>query len=88
MAIHRKIITEYINQVREDLPGTCIHKRAENIIRGYDCIYLQVPKSEYEDIWCGKLLCNTQPNCFCCWAERRPYPKDLRHGNNFIKIEE
>lgn len=64
-----KIIAEYILQIKEDMPGTCTHKYAEPIVRGYNCEYFMVPKSEYEDTWCKKLLCPVQPNCFCCWAK-------------------
>lgn len=39
-----KIITEYINQVIEDIPGTCIHKKAEYIIRCHNCEYFALPK--------------------------------------------
>lgn len=46
----RKIITEYISQVIEDIPGTCIHKKAENIVRGYNCKYIVIPRNEYEPI--------------------------------------
>ena len=76
MAQKRKIITEYINQVREDMPGTCVHKRAENIIRGYDCIHLSTPRLENEPTICTFHHIEVTPNCFCCWAKRRPYPKN------------
>lgn len=73
----RKIITEYINRVKEDIPGTCIHKKAEHIIRGYDCKYLSVPRDETEPIICLLHRRETTPNCFCCWAERRARPRDF-----------
>lgn len=82
----RKIITEYINQVKEDIPGTCIHKKAENIIRGYNCQYIIVPRNENKPIWCKQLNREVTPNCFCCWAKRKPYPKDYWKGNDFLKI--
>ena len=82
----RKIITEYISQVIEDIPGTCIHKKAENIVRGYNCKYIVIPRNEYEPIWCKKLCEEVTPNCFCCWAEYKPYPKDYWRGNDFLKI--
>lgn len=75
-----KIITEYINQVIEDIPGTCIHKKGPEIIRGYNCKYLVIPKSEYEDMRCEKLFCNVQPNCYCCWAEHIPVIKKERYN--------
>ena len=87
MAQKRKIITEYIYQIKEDMPGTCIHQRAEDIIRGYNCKYFTVPKSETEPIFCKLLNIETTPNCFCCWAKRRNWPKDFWHGNGFVKIE-
>lgn len=86
MALKRKILAEYINQVREDLPGTCVHKRAENIIRGYDCQYLIVPKLESEPIFCRFHNIETSPNCFCCWAKNRPIQKDFWRNNTFLKI--
>lgn len=69
-----KIIAEYINQIKESMPGTCIHKQAEPIIRGYNCIYMSIPKLETDKIICSYLNRETTPNCFCCWAKRRPYP--------------
>ena len=77
MAQKRKVYAEYINQIREDIPGTCIHKRAEDIIRGYDCKYLYVPRLDTEDIVCELHKRATTPNCYCCWAERKPYPKEF-----------
>lgn len=87
MAQKRYIITEYIVQIREDLPGTCVHKKAENIVRGYDCEYLSIPRSEKEAIMCKLHNIETSPNCFCCWAKRMPYPKDYFRGNSFLEIE-
>lgn len=86
--LKRKIIAEYINQIREDLPGTCIHKKAERIIRGYDCIYFSVPRSETEPIMCTLHNRETVPECFCCWAECRAVPKDFWRDNGFLKIPE
>ena len=74
MAQKRKVIAEYINQIREDMPGTCIHKRVEQIVRGYDCQYLKVPRNEVEPIFCEFHNRETTPDCFCCWAQRRPHP--------------
>lgn len=71
MAQKRKVIAEYINQVREDMPGTCIHKKAENIIRGYNCKYFMVPRLETEPMICKFFNIETAPNCFCCWARYR-----------------
>lgn len=76
MAQKRKVIAEYINQVRENRPGTCIHKRVENIIRGYDCEYISVPREETEPIMCLLHRREVTPNCFCCWAKRHSYPKN------------
>ena len=84
----RKVISEYINQVRVDMPGTCVHKRAENIIRGYDCIYLQIPRLETEPIFCKYFNIETTPNCFCCWAKHRPYPKEFWRGKDFVNLTE
>lgn len=88
MALKRKIIAERIVQIREDIPGTCIHKQAENIIRGYDCEYLNVSRSEDEPIICMLHKRETTPNCFCCWAKRRPYPKNYWRGKGFISISQ
>ncbi len=74
----RKVIAEYINQVREDMPGTCVHKRAENIIRGYDCAHLSIPRTENEPIICTFHNIEVTPNCYCCWAKQRPYPKVIK----------
>lgn len=86
MAIKRRVLAEYINQIREDLPGTCIHKKAETIIRGYDCKYLEVPRLDSEPIMCSFHKRETTPNCFCCWAQRRPFPKEFWRGNEFLKL--
>ena len=73
----RKVISEYIHQIREDMPGTFKDVRAENITRGYNCEYLNVPRLETEPITCKQFNIETTPNCYCCWAKRRPYPKDF-----------
>lgn len=86
MAQKRKVIAEYINQVREDIPGTCIHKWVENIVRGYDCEYMSVPRLETEPIICTLHRKEVTPNCFCCWAKRRPYPKNYWRENGFLEI--
>ena len=87
MALKRKVIAEYITQIREDMPGTCVHKRAEKITRGYDCEYLDVPRLETEPIMCKFHRCETTPNCFCCWAKPLTYPKNYWRGNGFLKID-
>lgn len=87
MAIHRKVLAEYITQIREDMPGTCIHKRAEIITRGYDCKHFVVPKSEFKPIYCDLLLREVTSDCFCCWGEKRPYPKDFLRENQILEIE-
>lgn len=84
MAIKRKILTEYILQIKEDIPGTCIETKAEEIIRGYDCKYLSVPCLETEPILCLLHKRETTPNCYCCWAEQRSVLKEFRYGNQTI----
>ena len=66
MAIKRKILTEYILQIKEDIPGTCTETKAEEIIRGYDCNYLSVPQSETEPILCLLHQTEVVPECYCC----------------------
>ena len=88
MALKQKVITEYITQIREGtLSGTCIHKKAENIIRGFDCKYLSVPRLETEPIMCKFHNRETAPNCFCCWAEHKPVFKSFWRNNKFLKIK-
>ena len=67
--MQKRIFAEYINQIVEDMPGTCTHKKAEYIVRCHNCEYFVIPKTEYENMWCKKLLCDVQPNCFCCWGK-------------------
>lgn len=86
MAIKRKILKEYISQIVEDTPGTCTHvdKKDEEIIRGYDCVYISVPRLETEPIYCLYHKREVTPNCFCCWAKRKPVLKEFRRGNKII----
>lgn len=84
MAIKRKILTEYILQIKEDIPGTCTETKAEEIIRGYDCNYLSVPQSETEPILCLLHQTEVVPECYCCWAKRRPVLKEFKYGTETI----
>lgn len=86
MVLKRKIISEYIHQIHEDIPGTFKDVRAENIIRGYDCEYLEIPRLETEPIICKQFNIETTPNCYCCWAKRRPYLKEFWRGNQLLKV--
>lgn len=86
MAMKRKVIAEYINQIREDMPGTCIHRKVATLIRGYDCEYLSVPRLETEPIMCKLHNCETTPDCFCCWAKRTPHPRNFWRGDGFIEV--
>lgn len=84
MSIKRKIFSEYITQVKEDMPGTCACQNTEKIIRGYDCKYLSVPRLETEPILCLLHKRETTPNCYCCWAEQRSVLKEFRYGDQTI----
>jgi len=84
MAIKRKILKEYITQIKEDIPGTCVETKAEEIIRGYDCSYLSVPRLETEPILCLLHQIEVVPECYCCWAKRRPVLKEFKHGTETI----
>lgn len=84
MSLHRKIISEYINQIIEDIPGACVHKKAEKIVRGYDCKYLFVPRSESKPILCLLHQRETVPECYCCWAKCRPVLKEFKYGDKTI----
>ena len=87
MAIKKKIIAEHIVQIREDIPGTCIHKRAERIIRCYDCQYFMVPQSEYDDTWCKRSYISTIPEGFCYWAKQRAVLKEFQYQGKTIPTE-
>ncbi len=86
MAVERKVISEYINQVIKGIPGSCIHKKGEYITRCYDCQYISVPRLETEPIFCNFHNMETAINGFCCWAKRKPYPVEYRRGEKFLTV--
>ena len=65
------IVGEYVTSIEDDLQGLLRHIKKEKIIRCGKCKYLEVPRSEYEDIWCRRFCHNVVPEAFCCWAEER-----------------
>lgn len=44
------IVGEYVIAIEDDLQGLLRHIKKEKIIRCKKCKYLQVPRSEYEDM--------------------------------------
>lgn len=65
------IVGEYVTAIEDDLQGLLRHIKKEKIIRCGKCKYLEVPKSEYEDMWCRRFCHNVVPEAFCCWAEEK-----------------
>lgn len=65
------IVGEYVTAIEDDLQGLLRHIKKEKIIRCGKCKYLEVPRSEYEDMWCRRFYHNVVPEAFCCWAEEK-----------------
>ena len=68
-----RIFSEYIVQVKEDMPGTCIHEKKENIIKCNKCKYLKKPKSKNEPFMCQLHKKEIALDYYCYWAEYPPY---------------
>lgn len=79
--MNKIIYAEYITRIEKgDIPGSWQETKKEDIIRGTNCQYLMVPRSETEPIWCRYHHQEVTPNCFCCWAKRLNYPKEHTRG--------